>query len=106
MVSLVYLLHGPDEAGISEVQILGHGKVPIVTNSLGHYLIECTVHNIDFLGSLDVEIISAVTYEIQEFDCALLLILLSHLAMGNVLQILEPLEVRAGDTTAVGQQVR
>lgn len=106
MVGLVYLFHGPDEAGVSEVQILGHGEVPVVTNGLRHYLVEGTVHDVDFFGSFDVKVICAVAYEIQEFDCALLLILLRHLAMRNVLQILEPLEVRAGDATTVCQQVR
>lgn len=46
-----------------------------------------------------------VSHSLQDLHVLLLLILLGHTAWGDVIQVLQPLEVGASDTTSVGQHV-
>jgi len=54
------LFHGSDEAGIPECEILLDSIIPIVAHCLGHDFIECTLYDVNFLRTFDVQFIRLV----------------------------------------------
>lgn len=103
-VRAVHFVDGVNEARISEGEVLLNGKLPVVFDSLAHDFFKTGVDDIDLAGTLEVRI-GFESHDFEELLLGSLFVLLGHLAWGDVIQVLEPLEVRAGDTTTVDQHV-
>ena len=99
------LADGVNEAGISVGEVLLNGNIPVLLDGGAHDLFETGVDDVDFIGTLNLTGLVSETHELEESLLRLLLVLLGHTAWGDVIEVLEPLEVRAGDTTAVDKHV-
>ena len=89
----VNLADGVDEAGISEGEVLVDSDVPVLANGRAHDLLETRVDDVDFIGTLKLGGLVLEAHELKELGLGLDLILLGHTAWGDVVQVLEPLEV-------------
>jgi len=106
LVRLVNLVDCVDEAGVSEREVLLDGEVPVLFAGSAHNFVETRVNDILLGGTLNLlALFRLVAHDLEQAELRLLLVLLGHLAGGDVFQILEPLKVRAGDTTAVNQKI-
>jgi len=107
---LVHLLDRQREAGVSEVEVVVNGKLPVFCGSFVHNLIQTRVDDVNFARASQVLHVRGVlgdlvAHLLENLEVLLLGVFLSHAAGGNVIQVLEPLEVGAGHTTAVGKHV-
>ena len=103
-VVAVDFVNGVNETGVSEGEVLAHCVVPVLFNSRAHDLLETRVDDVKLFGTLQ----SSDVLRAHKFEQPLLgflFVLLCHSSWGHVLQVLQPLEVRAGDTTAVHKHV-
>jgi len=101
----VDLADGVDEAGISVGEVLLNSNVPVLFDGGAHDLFETRVDDVDFIGAFNLASLVSESHELEESLLRLLLVLLGHTAWGDVIEVLEPFEVRASDTTAVDKHV-
>jgi len=106
----VNLLDGAAETSISKVEVVDVGVRPILRGSVVHDFLKSRVDDINLGSTGELSHVRRVlgdnvTHHAEEFGVLLLLIFLVHAARGNMLQVLKPLEVRAGNTTSVGEHV-
>ena len=101
----VDLADGVDEAGISVGEVSLYSDFPVLANGRGHDFFQTRVDNVDFISTFNLTGLGFESHELEELGLGLLLIFLGKTAWGNVVQVLEPLEVRAGDTTAIDKHV-
>ena len=101
----VDLADGVDEASISEGEVLVDGDVPVLADGGAHDLLETRVDDVDFIGALKLGGLVLEAHKLEELGLGLDLVLLGHTAWGDVIQVLEPLEVGAGDTATVDEHV-
>jgi len=105
LVGLVYFGDGVDEAGVSETQVFLNRILPVFFHSSAHDFFKSRVHDINFVGTLEVVLQIIVSHHFEKPLLRLLLVFLCHFSGGDMLDVFEPLEVRAGDTTAVDEHV-
>ena len=96
---------GVDEAGISVGEVSLYSDFPVLANGRGHDFFQTRVDNVDFISTFNLTGLGFESHEFEELCLGLLLVFLGKTAWGNVVQVLEPLEVRAGDTTAIDKHV-
>ena len=101
----VDLLDGVDETGISEGEVLVNSELPVFLNSVLHDLLKTRVDNVKFGSTLSSNLIFIEAHHLEELLLRFLLILLGHATGSDVIDVLEPFEVGAGDTTAVHEHV-
>ena len=94
-----------DEAGISVGEVFLYSNIPVLFNGMGHDFFQTRVDNVDFISTFNLVSLISESHELEESLLGLLLIFLGHTAWGNVVEVLKPLEVRAGDTTAIDKHV-
>ena len=94
-----------DEAGISVGEVFLYSNIPVLFNGMGHDFFQTRVDNVDFISTFNLASLISESHELEESLLGLLLIFLGHTAWGNVVEVLKPLEVRAGDTTAIDKHV-
>ena len=102
---VVDLHHGVDKTSISEVEIVINGVLPVLVDGGGHGLIEGGVYDVNLVGTFDLVVHVLVSHKLEKLDLRVLIELLGHLTWGDVVDVLEPLEVRAGDTTTVDEKI-
>ena len=102
---LIDLVDCVDEASVSKVQILIYGVCPVIFHCLCHYLVKSGVHNIYFIRTLNVCIKLSVSHKVQKLNLRLLIEFLCHFSWRHMVDVLQPLEVGAGYTTSVDQEV-
>jgi len=107
LVVSVDLVDGIDKAGISEVHVIVYSKLPVALNSAGHSLIKGRVDDVGFGCSMDGSLIlfSSISHKSQKLLLTSLIELLGHLTWRYMVNVLKPLEVRAGDTTSVHEEI-
>lgn len=103
---LMDLADGVDEAGIAEGEVLLDGHVPVLASSGGHDFFKTRVDDIDLIGTLKIDSLISEAHKLEELGLRLDLVLLGHAAGGDVIEVLQPFEVGAGDTTTVDEHVR
>lgn len=106
----VDLLNGTAETGISERHVVDEGVGPVLLGSVVHDFFKSRVDNVDLRSTGKLSHVrgrsrDGVAHHLEERLVLLLLVLLSNTARSNVIQILEPLKVRAGHTSTVGEHV-
>jgi len=106
LVGLVDLVDSVSEAGFSEGEILLNGEVPVFLGGGVHDFFETRVDDIDFISTLELVGFGIVAHDLEELGLRLFLVLLGHLSGGDVIEVLQPFEVGAGDTTSVDEHVR
>ena len=94
-----------DEAGISVGKVSIDSDGPVLTDGGGHDLLKTRVDDVDLIGTLDLVSLGLKTHKLEELDLRLLLVLLGQPSWGDVIEVLQPLEVGAGDTTTVDEHV-
>jgi len=107
---VVNSLNGTTEAGISEADVVDEGVRPVLGSRVVHDLLKAGVNNVDLTGSTELSHVrrvlrNDVAHHGEDLLVLSRLVSLGHAAGGNVIQVLQPFEVRAGDTTAVHEQV-
>jgi len=107
---LVHLLDRLSEACVSEVQVVLHCVVPVLLRGLLHDLLQARVDDVDLTCASQLlhvrrSLRDLVAHRLNDLNVLLLSVLLRHSARGDVVQILQPLEVGTGDTTSVGKHV-
>ena len=105
------LLDSQGETSISEVKVVVNSVVPVFDGRFIHNLVEARVHNVDLASTLQVlhvrgALRDLVSHLLKNFKVLFLSIFLGHAAGSDVVQVLEPLEVGASNTTSVGKHVR
>jgi hypothetical protein len=105
LVRVVDLVDGVDEAGVSEGEVALNGELPVFLNGHAHNLLESRVDDVELVSTaqLDAGILEA--HDLEKLGLALLLVLLGHFTGGNVVQVLQPFEVGAGDTATVDEHI-
>ena len=101
----VNLLDSIHEARVSERQVALKSDLPVLLTGGGHDLLESRVDDVDFISTLKLANLVLVSSNLEEMGISLNLILLRQTARSDVIEILKPLEVRAGNTTAVNEHV-
>ena len=99
------LADGVDEAGISVGEVSLYSNFPVLANGRGHNFFQTRVDNVNFISTFNLTSLGFKSHELEELRLRLLLIFLGETAWGNVVQVLEPFEVGAGDTTAIDKHV-
>lgn len=99
------LADGVDEAGVSVGKVSLDSDVPVLTDSASHDLLKSRVDDVDLIGTFNHVRFSLKTHKLEELDLRLLLVLLGQTSWCDVIEVLQPFEVRAGDTTAVDKHV-
>ena len=102
----VDLLDRVDEAGVPERHVALNCDLPVLAAGGSHDLLETRVDDIDLIGTLELINLVLEAHKLKEASLRLDLILLGQTAGSYVIEVLEPLEVRAGDTTTVDKHVR
>ena len=107
---LVNLLDGQGEASVSEVKVVVNGVLPVSCGRFVHDLVETRVDDVDLAGALQVlhvgrALRNLISHLFEHLEVLLLGVLLGHATGCDVVQVLEPLEVGAGDTTTVDQKI-
>ena len=102
----VDLLDGVDEASVSEGEVLVDGELPVFLNSVLHDLLETRVDNVKFGSTLSRYLVFLEAHHLEELLLRLFLVLLGHATGSDVIDVLKPFEVGAGDTTAIDKHVR
>ena len=100
----INFVDGVNEAGVSEREVLAHCVVPVLFNSRTHDLLETRVDDVELFGTFQSSDI-LYAHKLEQPLLGFLFVFLCHSSWGHVLQVLQPLEVRAGDTTAVHKHV-
>ena len=100
------LLDGVDETGISEGEVLVNSELPVFLNSVLHDLLETRVDDVKFGSTLSRYLVFLEAHHLEELLLRLFLVLLGHATGSDVIDVLKPFEVGAGDTTAVHKHVR
>merc|ERR1712166_308298 len=106
----VDLLDSTTETGVSERDVVDEGVGPVLLGGVVHDLLKSRIDDVDLTRARKLSHVRRVlrdnvTHHLEELLVLLLLVSLVDTAGSNVIQVLEPLEVRAGDTTPVGQHV-
>merc|ERR1740117_2080684 len=96
------------ETGVSERDVVDEGVGPVLLGGVVHDLLKSGIDDVDLTRTRKLSHVRRVlgdnvTHHLEEV--LLLLVSLVDTAGSNVIQVLEPLEVRTGDTTSVGQHV-
>ena len=94
-----------NEASVSEGEVLVDSNIPVLLDSVAHDLFETRVDNLNFISSMDFRSLITESHKLEESGLGFLLIFLSHTSRGNVVKVLKPFEVGAGDTTTVDKHV-
>jgi len=102
---LVDLVDGVTEAGVSEGEILLNGEVPVLLGGGVHDFFETRVDDIDFVSTLELVGFGIVAHDLEELGLRLFLVLLGHLSGSDVIEVLQPFEVGAGNTTSVNEHI-
>lgn len=103
---LVDLADGVDEASITEGKVLLDSHLPVLLGGGAHDFLETRVDDIDLVSALELRSLVLEAHKLEELSLRLLLVFLGHTAGGDVVQVLQPFEVGAGDTTTVDKHVR
>ena len=98
------------QACISKVEVVFNGEIPMFLGSIAHNFVEAGVDNVDFTGAGEVlhmggVLRDLVAHQLEDLHILLLLVLFVHTAGGDVIQVFKPLEIRAGNTSSVGEHV-
>ena len=101
----VDLADGVDEASISESEVLLDSDIPVLLDSGAHDFFEAGVDNFDLIGTFDLRSLLSESHEFKKSGLGFLLIFLGHTSWGDVVEILEPLEVGAGNTPTIDEHV-
>ena len=101
----VDLLDGVDETSVSEGEVLVDSELPVLLNSVLHDLLKTRVDDVKFGSTLSRYLIFLEAHHLEELLLRFLLILLGHATGSDVIDVLKPFEVGAGDTTAVHEHV-
>ena len=101
----VDLLDGVDETCVSEGEVLVDSELPVFLNSVLHNFFKTRVDNVDFGSTLSRHLVFFEAHHLEELLLRLFLILLGHATGSDVIDVLKPFEVGAGDTTAVDEHV-
>ena len=99
------LADGVDEAGVSVGEVSVDSDSPVLTDSGGHNLLKSGVDDVNLIGTLDLVSLGLKSHKLEELDLRLLLVLLGESSWGDVIEVLQPFEVGAGDTTTVDKHV-
>ncbi len=100
------LANSVDEASVSEREVLLDSEFPVLFAGRGHDFLESRVDDIDLISTLELVRLVLEAHKFEELGLRFDLIFLGHTAWGDVIEVLEPFEVRAGDTTSVDKHVR
>ena len=101
----VNLANSVDEACISEGKILLYGKFPVLSRGCNHDFFESGVDNIELVSSLNIGLGVFDSHKVEESGLGFLLVLLGQSSWGDVIKILKPFEVGAGNTTTIDKHV-
>ena len=101
LIALINFIDGTHEACITEEEVLAVGEGPVLLDGRGHHLLEARVDNIDLFCSLNGGIVALKAHHLEKFLLRALIELLRELSWGNVIEVLQPLEIRDGDSTTV-----
>lgn len=106
----VDFLDSSSEAGVSKEQVVLNSILPVFSGSSAHNLLESRVHDVDLLGAGEVLHVrrvgrNSVAHRLEKLHVLFFLVLFGHAAGGNVLEVLQPLEVGASDTSTIGKHV-
>jgi len=101
----VDLLNGATEASISERKVVDEGMGPVLSSGIVHDLFKARVDDVDLISTLELVSFSIVAHNLEELGLRLLFVLLGHLSGSDVIEILQPFEVGAGDTTTVDEHI-
>ena len=82
-----------DEAGISVGEVFLYSNIPVLFNGMGHDFFQTRVDNVDLICTFDLVRLITESHKLEESLLGLLLVFLGHAAWGNVIEVLEPLEV-------------
>ena len=102
---LVNLLDGVNEACVSEGEVFIDSELPVFLNSLAHDFLESRIDDVKFGSTLSRGLFLIEAHHLEELLLRLFLILLGHATGSDVIDVLKPFEVGAGDTTAVDEHV-
>lgn len=103
---LVNLADSVDEASVSEREVLLDSKFPVFLAGRGHDFLKTRVDDIDLISTLELVRLVLEAHKFEELGLRFDLIFLGHTARSDVIKVLEPFEVRAGNTTSVDKHVR
>lgn len=107
----VHLLDSQRKAGVSKVQVVVNGELPVFGSCFVHNLIKTRVDNVNLTGTLQVLHVGRVlrdlvTHLFKYFKVLFLGVFLGHTAWGNMIQVLKPFKVGASHTATIGKHVR
>jgi len=102
----VNLLDGVNEACVSEGEVFIDSELPVFLNSLAHDFLESRIDDVKFGSTLSRGLFLIEAHHLEELLLRLFLIFLGHATRSDVIDVLKPFEVGAGDTTAIDKHVR
>mgnify|MGYP001626769115 CR=1 FL=1 len=95
-----------DEASVSEREVLLDSEFPVLFAGRGHDFLKSRVDDIDLISTLELVRLVLEAHKFKELGLRFDLIFLGHTARSDVIEVLKPFEVRAGNTTSVDKHVR
>lgn len=106
----VDLLNSTTKASISEGKVVDVSVGPVFLSGVVHDFFKSGIDNVDLRGARKLSHVrrvggNGVTHHLQESLVLLFLVLLGHATGSDMGQVLQPLEVRAGNTTSIGEHV-
>ena len=105
LVGLVDLADGVDETGVAEREVSLNCEVPVLFDGRGHDFLKTRVDNVDFIGTSQLIDFALEAHKLEEFGLRFHLVLLGQAAGGDVIEVLQPFKVGAGDTSTVDEHV-
>lgn len=102
----MHLADSIDEACISERKVLGDGHFPVLFDCRGHDFLKTRVDDIDLISALKLVSLMLEAHELKESSLGLDLVLLGETTGSDVIEVLQPFEVGAGDTATIDKHVR
>jgi hypothetical protein len=94
-----------DEAGVSEGKVFIDSHLPVLFASGGHNFFETRVDDINLISTFKLVSLIFESHKLEESGLRLDLIFLGQTAGSDVIEVLQPFEVGAGDTTTVDKHV-
>jgi len=94
-----------DEAGVSEGKVFIDSHLPVLFASGGHDFFETRVDDINLISTFKLVSLIFEAHKLEESGLRLDLILFGQTTGSDVIEVLQPFEVGAGDTTTVDKHV-
>jgi len=101
----VDLIDSIDEAGVTQGDFPFASDLPVLSDGGGHDFLKARVNDVDLVGTLELVLLVSKAHDVKKATLRLHLVSLGHAARSDVVEVLEPLEVGAGDTTAIDKHV-